>query len=367
KYNPEAYNLGEYLFRSGAYPTYQYTGGYVFVNSASTQLEGLKAHLEFGHFKYDMLLYTETGLAPLYDWSWGHVLSYDVGDGLLTLGAGVNFQHLLQVRPSRTASTDFANSYFKLNGETYVGQREYYANHEQFLTSKADTLAAVDSTANAARITSLRSEAAVWKTKVALVDSVNGLSDSLKPALSHYSAAGILVMMRATLDPKKFLGESVFGPEDLKLYAELDILGVRNYPIYYENMTDRMPIMFGFNFPGFKFLDLIALQGEYMHSPWLNNTYHRGRDGRNIPYIPNFDDKNLSVDNFNDVADMDNFKWTVQIKKNLGKALSLSAQASRDHLRMPSSLYYYGPQFDHNEITVRNAHWYWMAQISWGI
>jgi hypothetical protein len=367
KYNPEAYNLGEYLFRSGAYPTYQYTGGYVFVNSAGAQLQGLRTHMDLGNFKYDMLLFTETGLAPMYDWSWGHVVSYNVGEGLLSLGAGVNFQRLISVRPSRTANPAFANSYFDAAGETWVGHKEFYERPGLFYGVKADQLSAKDSAGNAVQIAQYRALAESYAKKAAFVDSIGSLPDAAKPSLKHYSAAGILVMARATVDPKKLIGEGLFGKEDLKLYTEIDILGVQNYPVFYEKVTDRMPIMVGFNLPGFNFLDLIAVQGEYIHSPWLNNTYHRGRDGMNIPYFPDPGDKNLSEADYNDVAAKDDIKWTLQVKKNLGKAVSLWAQASRDHLRVPSSLYFYGPQFDHNEVTMRGKQWYWMAQISWGI
>ncbi len=367
KYNPQAANLGEYLFRSGAYPTYNYTGGYVIANSAGTGLEGFKALFRTGNFKADVLLFTETGLAPMYDWSLAGVVSYNVGNGLLDLGAGVNFQRFLQVRPSRTANPAFGNSYFEMGGQTYVGNKDFYDAPAIFYKNKADSLAAHDPVANAAAIAKYRAISTMDSTKAAVVDQVDALDDSLKPALKHYTAAAILLMARATLDPKKLLGSEIFGAEDLKLYAEVDVQGVKNYPVYYEKMTDRMPVMFGFNFPGFKFLDLIALQGEYLHSPWLNNTFQRGRSAYNTPYIPHATDPSLSKDEFNDAATKDDFKWTIQVKKNLGANVSLWAQAASDHLRMPSSFYFYGPQFDHNEVTALDNQWYWMAQISWGI
>ncbi len=367
KYNPQAVNLGEYLFRSGAYPTYNYTGGYVFVNSAGSGLQGFKALYHKGNFKADLLLFTEMGLAPLYDWSLASVLSYSVGDGLLDVGAGVNFQRLFQVHPSRTARRIPINSYFIVGGKTYVGMKEYYANPAQFYTKVADSLALRDSVGNASRIASLRNVVNGNRKDEVIVDSVLALDDSSRQGIKYYSAAATLLMARATLDVKKLFSSELFGSEDLKLFAEIDVQGVKNYPVFYEKMTDRMPIMFGMNLPGFKFLDLIALQGEYLHSPWLNNTFARGRSGANVPYLPNSSDKNLSNTEYNDAAANDDFKWTVQVKKNLGSNVSLWAQAASDHLRIPSSLYYYGPQFDHNEVTIKKDDWYLMAQISWGI
>jgi hypothetical protein len=367
KYNPQAYNLGEYLFRSGAYPTYSYTGGYVIANSAGAGLEGFKALFKFGNFKADLLLFTETNLAPLYDWSLASVASYNIGDGLLDIGAGVNFQRLLQVRPSRTASNAIANSYFEQGDQKYSGSLEFYANPARFYNSKADKLSVQDSAANAGEIVRLRNVAASYQAKADVVDAVLALEDSLKPELTPYSASAILLMARATFDPKKLFGGDVFGSEDLKLYSEVDLLGVVNKPIFYENRMDRMPIMFGFNFPGFKFFDLIALQGEYMKSPWLNNTYQRGRNRANVPYFPGSSDPLLSETEWNDQATKDDFKWTLQVKKSVGQNLSLWFQAANDHLRMPSSIYFYGPQFDHNEVTAGKDHWYWMTQISWGL
>jgi hypothetical protein len=367
KYNPEAANLGEYLFRSGAYPTYNYTGGYVIANSTGASLEGFKALFRSGNFKGDLLLFTETGLAPMYDWSLAGVASYRVADGLLDVGAGFNFQRMIPVRPSRTANPAIGNSYFEVNGETFVGQKEFYGNPARFYAARADSLAAKDPAANAAAIADYRARASAFAAKAGIVDSVLTLDDSLRPQLKHYSASALMLMARATFDPKRIFPSDAFGAEDLKIYAEADILGVRNFPIYYKKITERMPIMFGINLPGFKLLDLIAIQGEYLRSPWLNDTYQRGRNAFNTPYLPDPMDANLSKNDYNDAAANDDFKWTVQLKKNLGRNVSLWGQAASDHLRMPSSSYFYGPQFDHNEVTALDKQWYWMAQISWGI
>lgn len=369
KYNPQAYNLGEYLFRAGGYPTYMYTGGYVQVNSAGAGLQGLKAHLHLGNFNYDMMLLTETGLAPLYDFSWAHVLSYKVADGLLDLGLGVNFQRLLSVRPSRTAAHRFENSYFEYKGKTYVGMKSYYENPAIFNKGKADELKALDSVANAVAIANYEKKAAAFNADAQIVGDLNALSDTAldKPKLNYISASAVLLMARATFDPKKLFEIGVLGPEDLKIYSELNVLGIKNYPIYYDKIIERMPIMVGINLPGFKVLDLIAVQGEYFNSPWLNNTSLRSRDRNNSPYMPGAGDKLLSKNEYNDAASKDNLKWSVLIQKNLGGNLSLRAQAANDHLHLPSSSFYVGPQFDHNEITVLPNHWYWMTQLSWGI
>ena len=102
KYNRDASNLGEYLFRAGPYPTYIMTGGYSFINSAAVPLQGLKSRYEAGNLSFDAFLVTETTMPPLYDLSLAGVLRYRMLDGAVDVGAGVNLKRLIPIRPSRT-------------------------------------------------------------------------------------------------------------------------------------------------------------------------------------------------------------------------------------------------------------------------
>jgi hypothetical protein len=377
KYNPDAVNLGEYLFRAGAYPTYSFTGGYAIVGNAGAQLEGFKANFQAGDFRADILLFTETTLAPLYDWSLGAVAEYTLGGGLLDIGAGVNFQHLLQVKPSRTARRLNKNSYFTYNGKDYTGYSDYYNYPAAYYTAKADALEAslgtaatqADSARIQGQVDGFRAAAAPYAADGALVDILLNLpeTDPGRPKLDHYSAAAVLLMARFSLDVKKLFDTDAFGPQDLKLYGEVNLLGVKNYPILYADRKARMPIMVGFNLPGFKLLDLIALQAEYQKSPWLNNTYQRGTASINLPYLPNSTDAVMSKVDYFDMKHKDDFKWSILLRKSLHRNVSLSAQFASDHLRLTSSQFYYGPQFDHNEVTAFENQWYWMTQLSWGI
>ena len=363
KYNPTAYNLGEFLFRSGAYPTYTQTGGYAIVNSAAANMQGLRSSLAFGGFKADAFLTTETGLAPLYDWSLATLASYTLGEGLFEVGAGVNFKRIIPVKPSRTAKHLDKNGYFELNGTGYSTNRSYYSFQSSFYKDKlTNATTAQDSATALARISELDTALAVVGRALTPVTHEDS---SIK--IGYFSGAGTLLMGRFSIDPKKPFGEGLFGPEDLKLYGEAAILGVKNYPIFYKKVTERMPVMLGFNFPGFKLLDLIAIQGEYFNSPSLNNTAQVGNGGYNIPAFPLANDKIVSKIDYNDITKEDNYKWSVLVRKNLGANITLSGQVANDHMRLTSSYFYYGPQFDHNEITTSKDHWYWMTQLSWGI
>jgi hypothetical protein len=125
--------------------------------------------------------------------------------------------------------------------------------------------------------------------------------------------------------------------------------------------------MFGINLPGFHLLDLISVQVEQFKSPWLNNTSQIANDAIPLPIFPIASDTIASKKDWNDLATKDDLKWSILIQKKLGSYITFSAQAANDHMRMVSSRYFYGPQYDHNEVTVSKDHWYWMTQLSWGI
>lgn len=355
KYNPDAVNMGEYLFRSGAYPGYTVTGGYVINGSAAAYLEGFKSALDFGALKLNLLLTTETGIAPLYDWSPAILASYTVKDGLLEIGAGVNFKRLISVAPSKTARHLDANGYFTVGDKSYTTNRTYYNEEISFYNNKHT---AIDS----ARTAPFKADSAVVRNVMNMADG-----DPAKPQINYYTSAGTLLMGRIAIDPKKVIGVGLFGPQDLKLYAEVAVLGVKDYPVFYDNIMHRIPVMFGFNFPAFRFLDLVSIQLELYKSPWLNNTATIGGYAIATPFTPSSGDSLLSRTDYNDLAQHDDFKWSVVVQKKLGNYITLSGQVANDHLHLVNSNYYYGPNFDHNEITVEPADFYWTAQISWGL
>src|SRR5690606_1972831 len=185
--------------------------------------------------------------------------------------------------------------------------------------------------------------------------------------IEYFTGRSTLLMARAALDLKKLFPSDAFGPQDLRLYGEANLLGVKDYPVYYTDMRKRMPVMAGFNFPTFGLLDLLALQTEYFASPWLNNTFPLADKRNSIPYFPQSNDRVLSRIEYNDLAGKDDWKWSVLARKTIRGRLTLAAQFARDHLRMPSSQYYYGPQHEPNEITASADSWYWMTHISWGV
>jgi hypothetical protein len=367
KYNRDAANLGEYLFRSGPYPTYLLTGGYSFVNSASMQLQGLKSRFTAGNFSADVFLLTETTMPPLYDLSLAAVTRYRALDGLLDLGAGVNFKRIVPIRPSRTKVQSPDNAWFRgPDGVNYSGDDVYYMNASDFYAARLNEAAtAADSAYYLPRAQDAK----------ARLDSVRAWINPASPGYiapdyEYYTQSGVVLNATVALDLKKLLPASaLLGPEDLRLYAEAALLGVQNYPVFYENRMDRVPIMVGINLPGFRILDLIALQGEYFPTPHANSYKSSIESNRATPELIPSSDRLISDRNYGDRFSRDNVAWSLLLRKQVTRGLTFSAQAARDHARMVSHAFYAGPGLAPNAIfyAADRNNWYWMAQLSFGI
>jgi hypothetical protein len=414
KYNPDAQNLGEYLFRSGPYPTFINTGGFALIRNAGASLQGFKASYKYGGLKVDGLLFTETGLPPLYDWSLAAVAGYTMADGLLEIGAGVNFKHLLQVRPSKTTPRNLDNAYFQKNKVWYAGSPEEYTQKAGFRSmvatdrinlAKADlvainvahpalaflvdpTLANLDSAMkyvtdmpsampllreaknqklNAQTFSAIADSIKYWTKTDSVVDPVSGNKSAyVKPAFQYFSSAGVLLMARTSLDLKKLFPSDLFASQDLKIFAEVALLGVKNYEVYYTHRTDRMPVMVGVNVPTFKLLDLVSIQGEYFHSPYANNFLSLG-NAKATPYFPQSTNKEFSRTNYYDAGTQDDISWSVLLKKQILPGLNLYGQFARDHVRTVGTDWFFGSRLEPNEIMNTSKDWYWMTMVSWDL
>ena len=373
KYNPDANNLGEFLFRSGPYPSYVMTGGnggLTVIGDQFAVLEGFHASMHMGNLTADVLLTTETGLPPLYDWSLAFVAGYKIADGLVDLGAGVDFKRLIQVIPHRTQVEALQNSYFQKNGVWYSGQEARYSKPAAFLTTLADSALAKNTHADTLRATDYQTQSAAL---TAIADSLAAggpwvdAATGLVPGASYYTPAGTLLMARANVDFKKLISSDFFAPEDLRLYAEIAVLGVKDYPVYYTKITERMPIMAGFNVPTFHLLDLLSVQMEYYNSPNLNNTYTLGEHNWAIPFLPETGEPAFSQNAYNDLTTKDNYSWSILARKKILSSLTLNGQVARDHLRTIGTDWFYGSRFEPNEVLHKTSSWYWMFQLAWNI
>lgn len=314
KYNPDAKNLGEYLYRSGTYPGVLFSGeGWLLMNRAGNYSHGLLASLsQFGgSLKHNVSLFMETSYYPVGDFSPG----YDFGfvSKWFEFGGGAVFNHFLAMRPSMVSPRDDANTYAIFNGKTAAG---------------ADTTV---------------------KGRLDQVTRPDTVKDS---SLTRWTFQGVKLMGRAALNLSHLLPEESRGPEDLRLFLEVALLGVKDYPLFYEKKSERIPIMFGITIPTAKLIDVLTIQGELYKSPY-NDAYK-------------FTQQSLPIweTNHTDSTHSDDFKWSVTARKSVNKLLSINMQAASDHFRLtdgrfnPSSI----------PLTARwNHDWYYLLRIEFNL
>jgi hypothetical protein len=219
KYNTEAANLGEYLLRSGCYPGFIMGGNWSILGDAVYRVVGtrLSSYLFDKSLQQHLIISSERDVPPMYDLSLTYIGDYNFLK-VVDIGAGVDFHHLVSVNEKRTTPQVKENRY-------------------------ADG-----------------------------IPLSNTVQDSLYPNLEYYTFRGIKVMGKISIDPKPLFPSSIFGKEDLKIFGEAAILGVENYPYYYDDIKKRIPVMFGINLPCFKLLDICSVQWEWYGSQFENST-----------------------------------------------------------------------------------------------
>jgi hypothetical protein len=296
KYNPDAKNLGEYLYRSGTYPGLIWTGeGWLMMNRAGNYSHGLMGTVsQFGGtLKHNFSLLMETVTYPTGDFSPGYDVAWT--SRFVELGGGAVFYRYLPLRPSLLVSKDASNTYATIRGKNQAG---------------VDTVVT-------GRLSEIQNDVQ---------------SDAVIDTLDHWTLKGVKVMARAALNLNSLLPEAARGPEDLRIFAEVALLGVENYPLYYEKRSERMPIMFGMTLPTAKLLDLLSVQGEYYSSPYSDGLNYI-RESRPIPQTGVTSSGELPPTHGDDI------KWSVYAKKSVNKLCNVYAQAANDHFRMTDAAF----------------------------
>lgn len=308
KNNPDAHNLGEYLFRTGTHPSYIITS----FDYAFARLPGLRAYCTFldQRISFDAFLTFEPDIHPVMDGSVSLLAGYkhpgilNKETDLINLGAGVSFDRCIPVSGEdiTTPENSARNKYFTKEGEE-----------------------------------------------------------------KYYSYGGTKLMGRFSFDPKGILPEaftSRFSSEDWKIFCEVAVLGVKNidkynqvitgtdttYELdtaanYYKNRDERIPFMFGFNVPfptigKFRLWDICSFQMEHFGWPYTNSLYDQGFGYENpIPKPP----QSYPAEAY----ELDNWKFSLFMKKTLLNSFSIIGQVARDHSRHDI---YYEPQRDEEEV-----------------
>jgi hypothetical protein len=284
KYNPESRNLGEYMFRSGTYPPYVFTD----FDNAKARLMGFRfSSTLFDNLQLHALFTSEFIVNPYFDYSLSFVAGYRLPSKILDFGAGIEFNRLVPIVRERTT---VPSNYVLDESLNYV-------------IEDGDTL--------------------------------------------RYTMKGTKLMGRVTFDPKPLLPfAEFFGPDDGKLYAEIVVLGTKNYGAYYDDVKERMPIMFGFNIPCCKIIDVISYEWEYYASDTLYKL--------DIPTSGNPTPNLFPVG-----VKKSNVKWSIYGMKTLTKGLAIKGLIGRDHYHSVNA----GGNYDPDERMNSKEDWHYKLRI----
>jgi hypothetical protein len=361
KYDPDAKNLGEYLYRSMPYPALVTTGGWSITDNAQVRAQGLAFSVsQFGgRLTHDFVLMSERDFRPQGDFTPAYMLQADLGP--FQFGAGVAWHHLLPIdaRLSKTAPSNAGKDLVV----RYRAFPAFAAAQNQYLAKDVDTVRHAQGAPLTATLTDMDGVAAenpglVLDPKSYRVTDAAG--NVYVPDTVIYTTQGVKLMARASFDAQKIARLSFLGPQDLKLYGEVALLGWKNQPGYYEKRWERVPRMFGVNLPAFRLLDLLSLEFEYFPNPMDDDMEQMVSKGNYnpIPYgsgllFPHADHR-------------DDWKWSVYASKQVLSGFSLRGQIANDHFR--------APQITPNQhlfasvpATREPSNWYYVVTLNFGI
>ncbi len=313
KYNKDVRNLGEYLFRSNSYPNVVVNGFELSDKEKIVGWHGMYQNdfTENSWIRGDLFFHTEMSLYPLYNFSLSYMLSARLIN-LVELGTGVSHQHLIPINKSQTTPGDNREKYNRTTAEfRKVG----------YIGPKGDTIV--------------------------------------------YTFSGAKAMGRISLDPKALFNAPIFGLEDLKIYSEVAVLGWKDYPYWFDNRLERMPLMVGFNVPTFKILDVLSIELQYWKYPWSNNSENIWKNGGPVPYMTNGSSGNFPVFEEADTTRLhdDDLRWSIYASKKIKDRVRICLQFACDNM---SRTVFGGPPpsfSKYTEVMPRKQDWYWASRV----
>lgn len=337
KYNASARNLGEYLFRTEAYPTVIFTGGWSWMNSASYNAVGLKLSRGSETFTQDIGLFGEYFNAPIYDVTPAYVATWKPV-AAFTWGGGVALHRYLspntKIRKELTQEYGYYENFYIPGKDSGAGQPARAPRRLTLLESGVHSMAGADGVEDSVYYNDANNAGAQRKTV-------------------QFDNRAVMLMTHATLDFNALLGLDREKVGAFELYGEIALLGLKNYPIFYTKYTQRMPVMVGASIPTFGLLNHLTFEAEYLNNPNIESIYSTF-DVLDLAPDVNFRYKNYP---------RDNLKWSVHASRSLTSFLSLDLQVADDHMRLKDK--YARPEY----IPVTNTpqDWYWLARIQWAI
>ena len=269
-------------------------------------ISGAMASYHNGGIGNDLILQIETDDKPLYDLSISDIVTWKPS-AAFEIGAGVNFYRLF-------AANDKATNPAKDCSPSVLG---VYAGSATATESPCYIIE---------------------------LDAAGAAKDTVLASL-----AGTKVVGRFKFDPSAagLIPESM-GAGAFTLYSEVAIIGVKDYPRYYDKLLRRVPVMAGLSLPGFNLFNW-SVEVEYYAQKNSNNNL-AARNGSPIPMNDN------EVDN-----KRDDFKYSLNASKVIAGNFILLGQIADDHLRL-------GGNHDEDagkEAMRTRSDWYWTTKIAY--
>ncbi len=350
-YNSDVKNLGLYLLRGPVYPGILISGFETKHVLPIANMSGFRLQHQNGIFEENLILNSETEFFPLFDLSLAYIANIRWGQSF-EIGGGVNFHRLVPIESKLTSPNRMSP-----DGKDIEPGDEAHPNRR------------------------------VWTHVDTTGMGAGGPGDT-----TYLSFKGTKVMAKAAMDPKVWVGGiEVLGKEDLKVYAEVAIIGLNNSKAYreiYGEYKNRMPVLVGMNLPVFKLLDHLSLEVEYYGAkfrddlmryqqslayyesplPVSNSDLGRSKVRIGNPNVPGdsldvmvgttipFDDVNVEKP-----LRKDDFKWSLHGSKVIQGHFNVSFQIANDHFR-PGGV---TERERFVAILSTPKDWYWMTKVAY--
>src|SRR5690606_707551 len=178
-----------------------------------------------------------------------------------------------------------------------------------------------------------------------------------KPDCGYYTFQGVKLVAGGSLDFGTLLDSESILPGDFMLYAELALLGVKDYPHYYDKKSERMPLLIGARIPTVGLLDRLSFEMEYRKSRFPNTIGSVYQNQRPLP-IGSEESPNLYT------TTKTSYKWSVLASRQIINGVTAHAQVSNDHMRHFATLF---ADPHHLPATLDNTDWQYILRLEFGI
>jgi hypothetical protein len=393
KYNSAAKNLGEYLFRTEAYPTIVYTGGWSWLNSAGYSTVGgqFSWTLGDGAFNQDLVLFMEYFNSPIYDLTPAYIATWKPAPAF-TLGGAISLHRLITPTPGTKNELTKSFEYYKdlrlqaesqaasfhINDQTgYYTSRDYTANWDYGTaldtTATKQAIWENDSTyysiyVSTAQDLQLELDTVLAEGRPGILFS--GLRADLEEvdSAAYYDTNFVNVPPPQTvsfdlsttklvcffeLDIRALLDKAKEDMGDFNLYGEVALVGTKNYPVFYTEYSQRLATMLGVSIPVPYVFDHLSLEMEYLKNPIVESIYSTYDQLKLVP------DEKFRTETFT----ADDIKWTIHASRAINNYFTIYVQIANDHFRPKNAF----AQPMYIPVTNEKGHWYWLTRLQWSI